>query len=304
MDHSRKSAQSGEVTPAKRTILVVLARYHYLTARQCTRLLYAATSLTRVQMLLKELADDGYCQRLFLPRPSPHGRVPAVYTLGRAGRVHLATLGIDVPARLRPSEETKHAYLFLDHTLAVNDALISMALLARRVPAITIRQMRHERDLRRTPIAVVTPDGKRASVIPDGWLDLRVAMPDGLYRSCIALEVDRGTTEQRAFRRKVARWVAATGGPYQSVFGTDLLTVAIVATPGEGRAEQLLRWIAAELTALHRADAADLFRVTSVDAAAVDPATVYCGPVWCRCDRETPVPLIEGIAPRLPTSSQ
>lgn len=304
MDRSRKSAQRKSVTPAKRAILIVIARYYFLTALQGTRLLYAATSLTRVQMLLKELADDGYCQRLFLPRPSPHGRVPAVYTLGRAGRAHLAALGIDVPARLRPSAERGHAYLFLDHTLAVNDALIAAALLSRTIPAITIQQMRHERDLRRTPIAVTTPDGGHASVIPDGWLDLRVTMPDGVYRSCIAVEIDRGTTEQRAFRRKVAHWIAATGGPYQSVFGTDLLTVAIVATPGEGRAEQLLRWIAAELTALHRADAADLFLVTSVDMAAADPATLYCGPVWRRCDRETPVPLIEGIAPRLPTSSQ
>lgn len=294
----------GGITPAKRALLTVLARYHYLTARQATRLLYAATSLTRAQMFLKELTDDGYCQRLFLPRPSPHGRLPAVYTIGRLGRAHLAALGVDVPARLRPSEERKHAYLFLDHTLAVNDALIAAALLSRTIPAITIHQMRHERDLRRTPIAVTTLDGGRAGVIPDGWLDLRVAMPDGLYRSCIALEIDMGTAGSVAVRSKIAHWVAATGGPYQSVFGTDLLTVAIVATLDEGRAEQLLRWIAAELAALHRADAADLFLVTSVDTAAADPATVYCSPVWRRCDRETPVPLIEGIAPRLSTSSR
>lgn len=304
MERSRKSAQSGAVTPAKRALLAAIGRYFFLTARQATRLLYAESSLTRVQALLKELADSGYVQRLFLPRPSAHGRVPAIYTLGRAGRAHLAALGIDVPARLRPSAERKHAYLFLDHTLALNDWLVAMDLLSRRVPAITIRQMRHERDLRRTPIAVTTPDGKRASVIPDGWLDLRVAMPDGTDRYCIALEIDRGTAGSAAIRRKIGHWVAATDGPYQHAFGTELLTVAIVATPGEGRAEQLLRWIAAELTALHRADAADLFRVTSVDAAAVDPATLYCGPVWRRCDRATPVPLIEGIAPRLPTSSQ
>ncbi|MEO8714297.1 MAG: replication-relaxation family protein [Acetobacteraceae bacterium] len=304
MDRSRKSAQSGGVTPAKRAILIVIARYYFLTARQGTRLLYAPGSLTRVQMLLKELADDGYCRRLFLPRPSPHGRVPAVYTLGRLGRARLAALGIAVPARLRPSEERKHAYLFLDHTLAVNDALIAAALLSRTIPAITIHQMRHERDLRRTPITVTTLDGGRASVIPDGWLDLRVAMPDGLYRSCIALEIDRGTTEQWAFRRKIARWIAATGGPYQSVFGTDLLTVAIVATPGKGRAEQLLRWIAAELTSLHREEQAGLFVVTAVDPALVDPVLFYGGPAWRRCDDPTPVPLIEGIAPCLPTSSQ
>ncbi len=285
------------MTPAKGAILTALHRYFYLTARQVTRLLYAAGSLTRVQALLKELADDGYCQRLFLPRPSAHGRVPAVYTLGRLGRTSLAAMGVDVPTRLRPAEAREHKYLFLDHTLAVNDWLIALALLSRRAPQIAIRTMLHERTLRRTPIAVRDADGRRAAVIPDGWLDLRVTLPEGTDRYCIALEVDRGTAEQKAFRRKVARWVAAADGPYRDVFGTDLLTVAIVATPGQGRADELLRWIAAELAGLRREDAAAWFLVTAVDAASADPATLYCGPVWRQCDRETPVPLIEGIAP-------
>ncbi len=290
------------MTPAKRAILLALRRYYYLTACQTTRLLYAAGSLTRVQALLKELADDGFCQRLFLPRPSAHGRVPAVYTLGRLGRRHLEALGIDVPARLRPSAEREHAYLFLAHTLAVNDCLIAVALLSRRVPQIAIGRMLHERTLRRMPIAVTDPDGGRASVIPDGWLDLRVALPDGTDRYCIALEIDRGTTEQWAFRRKVARWIAAADGPYQAAFGTDLLTVAIVATPGEGRADELRGWIAAELASLHREDVADLFLVTAADAATVDPAHFYCSRVWRQCDRGAPVPLIEEITPTLPTS--
>ncbi len=297
MNPDRKSARSVGVTPAKWAILLALHRYFYLTACQTTRLRYAAGSLTRAQALLKELADDGFCQRLFLPRPSAHGRLPAVYTLGRLGRRHLGALGIDVPARLRPSAEREHAYLFLAHTLAVNDCLIAAELLSRRAPQITIDRMLHERTLRRMPIPVADPDGGRASVIPDGWLDLRVAVSGGIDRSCIALEVDRGTTEQRAFRRKVARWIAAADGPYQAAFGTDLLTVAVVATPGEGRADQLLDWIAAELATVHRQERAELFLVTAVDAAVVDPLAFFTGPVWRRCDQTTPVPLIEESGP-------
>lgn len=300
MERSRQSAQSRGVTPAKQAILTALAQYFFLTARQTTRLLYAAGSLTRVQTLLKELTDDGYVERLFLPRPSPHGRVPAVYTLGRLGRAHLAAIGIDVPERLRPSEAREHSYLFLDHTLAVNDCLIAMALLSRRAPQIAIRTMLHERTLRRMPVSVIDPDGGRASIIPDGWLDVRVALPEGTDRYCIALEIDRGTTEQRAFRRKIARWVAAADGPYQDAFGTDLLTVAIVATPGQGRADELLRWIAAALADLRRQDAAALFFVTAEDAASIDPATMYCGPVWRQCGREAAVPLIEETEAFLP----
>ncbi len=303
MNRSRKSAQSRGVTPAKQALLAAISRYFYLTARQATRLLYAGASLTRVQMLLMELTNDGYCQRLFLPRPSAHGRVPAVYTLGRLGRRHLEALGIEVPDRLRPSVEREHAYLFLAHTLAVNDVLIALELLSRQAPQIVIHRMLHERALRRIPISVTDPDGRHASVIPDGWLDLRVTQPEGVDRSCIALEIDRGTTEQKAFRRKLARWVAAADGPYQQAFGTDLLTVAIVATPGEGRANQLLGWIAAELAVLHRQDQAGLFLVTAVDAAVVDPLVFSGGPVWWQSDQKTPGPLVEGIGPVPPGPS-
>jgi protein involved in plasmid replication-relaxation len=302
MGRSQKSAQSGAVTPAKHALLAAIGRYHFLTTRQATRLLYAEGSLTRVQTLLKELSDDGYVQRLFLPRPTPHGRVPAVYTLGRFGHAHLEALGIDVPTRLRPSEARAHAYLFLDHTLAVNDCLIAMEVLARRTPAIALHRMLHERTLRHMPIPVTDPDGSNASVIPDGWLDVRVALPEGIDRYCIALEIDRETTEQRAFRRKIAHWVAAADGPYQAAFGTDLLTVAIVATPGEGRARELLRWIVAALATLHREEQAGLFLVTPADAAAVDPFAFYCGRMWHQPDREEPVPLIEevGAIPPVP----
>jgi len=288
------------VTPAKHAILRAVAQYYHLTAQQLTRLLYAAGSLTRVQALLKELADDGYVQRLFLPRPTPHGRVPAIYTLGRLGRSSLAALGSDVPTRLRPSAEREHRYLFLDHTLAVNDCLIALELLTRRMPQTAIHTMLHERTLRHMPIPVTDADGRQASVIPDGWLDVRVVVPGGTDRYCIALEVDRGTAEQRAFRRKIARWVAAADGPYQATFGTDLLTIAIVATPGERRADTLLGWIAAELAVLHREEQADLFLVTAVDAAVVDPLTFLSGPVWRQPNGKTPVPLIEEVGLILP----
>lgn len=301
MDTSRNKAQSREVTPAKQALLIALGRYFYLTAKQATRLLYAEASLTRVQTLCKELADDGFVERLFLPRPSPHGRAPTVYALGRLGRAHLAALGIDVPVRLRPAEERAHSYLFLDHTLAVNDVLIAAELLARRVPQIAIAKMLHERTLRQTPVTVTTAGGRPTTVIPDGWLDLRVAFPDGIDRYCIAFEIDRGTTEQRAFRRKIRNLVAYADGPYEDAFGTDLLTIAIVATPGEGRADELLGWIAAELASLHREDVADLFLVTAADAATVDPALFYCSPVWRQYDREAQAPLIEEITPTPPT---
>jgi len=252
---------------AEERCLLALGRYSYLTARQCTTLLFSPGSLTHVQATLKGLAEGEYAQRLFLPRPTPHGRAPAVYTLARRGRSYLAAAGVDVSVRLRPAEEAGRSYLHLGHTLAVGDLLIALEVLCRRVPG----------------------------VIPDGWADVRVAMPDGIDRQCIAFELDRGTHEQRAYRRKVAAILDAAAGPYQALFGTDLLTVAVVATPGAGRVRELMRWTAAALAARGEEAQAGLFRFTGLPVAGTDPVTFFCGPSWHGLDSPHPAPLIEGV---------
>ncbi len=273
-------------------ILGALGRYPYLTARQCCRLLYAPGSFTYVQAALKGLGDGEYVQRLFLPRPTPHGRAPAVYTLGRRGRTHLASVGVEVAVRLRPAEEMGWSYLHLSHTLAVGDVLIACELVCRALPQVRIARLLHERALKHLPIVVAGVSGKTA-VVPDGWVDLRVTGGEGVDRYCVAFEVDRGTMEQRAWRRKVAALVAATHGPYQAAFGTDLLTIAVVATPGAGRMAELRHWTGAELVALGEAGQADLFRFTALPVAETDPVTLLCGPSWYGVHEGDPLPLIE-----------
>lgn len=279
---------------AEERCLLALARYGYLTARQCTTLLFSPGSLTHVQATLKGLVEGEYAQRLFLPRPTPHGRAPAVYTLARRGRSYLAAAGVDVPVRLRPAEEAGRSSLHLGHTLAVGDLLIALEVLCRRVPRVTIARMLHERALKRLPIPVAGP-GSRGGVIPDGWADVRVAMPDGIDRQCIGFELDQGTHEQKAYRRKAAAWIDAAAGPYQEVFGTDLLTVAVVATPGAGRVRELMRWTAAELAARGEEAQAGLFRFTGLPVAQTDPVAFFCSPSWHGLDIPRPAPLIEGV---------
>lgn len=66
-------------------------------------------------------------------------------------------------------------------------------------------------------------------IVPDGWLDLLLA---GNLQMCLVLELDRGTLEQRAWRRKVRSLLAYARSPYQERFGTTSLTVAVVTTAG------------------------------------------------------------------------
>src|SRR5205823_409632 len=91
-------------------------------------------------------------------------------------------------------------------------------------------------------------------VIPDGWLEFHLLHPEGTEQSCIVLELDGDTQEQKRWRRKVAELVAYAKGPYIAAFGTEVITVAVVAAPKDparapARRAELMSWTEAELTA-------------------------------------------------------
>jgi len=281
--------------PADLQLLLAFGRYFYLTATQLTRLFYAPTSHTYAQARLKRLADGGYLQRIFLPRPSRTGSAPLVYTLARRGLQALDAWGRPVARRYRPAEVRETSYLHLAHTLALNDLLIALECFCRRESRVTIAGWRHERELKLQPVGVQLSDGTRAGVIPDAWLDLRLA---GRYQECYVVELDRGTTEQKAWRRKLAALVAYSDGPYQAAFGTPSLTI-VVATPDERRCQQLLRWTEAELRAIQREDAANLVRLTGAQPGGEDPTDIFEAASWWTPFRAAPGPLLDlrDIAP-------
>jgi hypothetical protein len=265
------------VGPADLPILDALGRYYYLTAAQITRLLYAPGSQTYAQARLKRLTDRCALQCVFLPRPTRTGSAPLVYTLARAGLTMLSEWGRPVNRRYRPAEVRETSYLYLTHTLALNDVLIALALLSRRDARVVIAGLRHERELKLAPVRVTLRDGASAGVIPDAWVDLRL---DRRFQECYAIELDRGTTEQKAWRRKVAALVAYADGPYQQAFGVASLTIAVVATAGDERRDELARWTASELRVLGCSDAARLFLFTGVAVAQTDPDVVFRAAVW------------------------
>lgn len=261
---------------ADEAVLRLLGTYHYLTAQQICRALYSPGSLTRVQTIVKRLRDAGYIQAIFLPRRSQTGSAPSVYTLSRRGRLFLQRLGVSVSLRVRPSEERLHSYLFLAHTLCVNDVLLAVHMLAKTDRRIVLAGMRHERDLKRAPVAVVTAAGERIAVVPDGWIDIRVQ--DWQY--CFVLELDRGTEEQKAWKRKVRGLVAFASGPYQAAFNTDSLTIAVLTTAGEKRCVDLRRWTEEELSAIQHTHAAGFFAVASLVPATTSPQQLFLGRLW------------------------
>ena len=279
----------GTIGPADEAILQLLHRYPYLTARQVQRLRYGRGSLSYVQLKLRLLDAGGFLTRFYPPRAARAGSSPAVYRLAARGRRLLRQAGCACRWRTPRSRDDVRSFLFLTHTLAAIDVLIAAELLTRHDARLRLARLLTEPQLRRRPAVVTLADGSRTTVIPDGWLDLRLA---GRGQIAVALELDRGTTEQRRWRRKIRALLAWANGPYQQRFGTTSLTVAVVATPGPARQAMLRRWTEAELEQHGQAGAADLFRFAGMRPARVTPRALFQEPRWQRPFATKLIPLL------------
>lgn len=277
--------------PSDELLLQWLHRFHYLTSRQLCRLSYSLASITYVQAKLKRLTDAGFCQRIWLPRRQAHGSAPSVYLLARRGLNHLRESGMEVARRFHPSEKRRLSYLFLDHTLELNDALINLEILCRGPNPYRLQTLLHDHDLKRQPVQVERSDGTRAIVVPDAWVDLRLHEK---YQVCLAIELDRGTEEQRRWRRKVANLISYANGPYQEAFGTKSLTIAVITTAGERRLLELIRWTEKEMAALGESSQGDLFLFASLPPSLAESAELFGARCWYQPFKQEPLALLEG----------
>jgi len=250
--------------------------------------------LSWCQARLKRLVDLELSQRVFPPRASRAGSSPAMYTLATRGIRYLRSQNLDVPDRYRPSEEAQRSYLFMSHTRAINDVLISLELLCRQTPGLALRRLLHEHHLKRDPAYVQDGARRRIAVIPDAYTSLVLNDVEELNFS---YELDRGTESARRWRTKVRHLVAWSQGPYIDKFQTTALTIAVLATPGEKRMRDLLQWTEAELEALGQTAEADLFRFAGGSPDAVSPKELFAEPCWLRPFDREPMPLLD-LAPQ------
>lgn len=251
--------------------------FHFLTVDQVTRLFFSRGSVEHVRVVLKELSDTGYLFRLKMPS-SQDGVKPYVYTLGRKGIRYLKTVaGYSEFARFRPSEEREHSYLFLAHTLGVNELLLAAKQLPQQYPEYVLADFLHERVLKRMPVAVRTAEGETMGIVPDLWVDFHLR---GTDRASIVVEYDRGTVEQRQWRKKIRGLIAFADGPYTQAYGSESLTIAIVTTAGGHRAEVIRQWIEQELEKAKRYHDKDLFLVLALMPGEIDPEVFFLSPVW------------------------
>lgn len=261
------------LSPADDDILRAVFRYHYLTINQVARLL--GKSRTTVAARLKRLTDAGYLHAITVPTRQGNG--PNVYALANNGLQFLGDAGLPVPKRTRLSTERQYSYLFFSHTLAVNDFLMDVELFTARHPDVTIERLYHDRDLKRMPVQVDDGAGGKAVVIPDGYVDLLFS---NTYQACWALELDRGTEDQRTWRKKVRLLVAYAAGPYVQAFGTGALTICVVTTAPSERLRQLYQWTEEELSEANLTNHADLFYFAGYTPGTILDDRVFLVPGW------------------------
>lgn len=267
--------------PTEYALLTGLGRYVYLTAAQCTRRSYQPGSLRFVQKRLAGLAAAGYCQRHL--GFTQAGKPPTVFSLTAKGWAVVRELGIETPARWRPSEAAQRGFLAYAHDLAVADFGIATECFCAAVGLQAhLAQFRHHRVLQADPLRVRLPGRGTHRVIFDAWLDLRLTRgePAQQRQRAFALELDRASEYQQVWRRKISAILAAATSGYAAQFGTTSLTVIVVCLGSSRRVQQLLDWTEVHLRAEGAEPAARLFAFTASDPATADPRELFLGSCW------------------------
>ncbi len=267
--------------PTEHTLLTGLGRYLYLTAAQCVRRSYQPGSLRFVQKRLARLATAGYCQRH--QGFARVGKPPAIYTLTTKGWDYVRDVGMETPPRWRGAEAAQRGFAAYAHDLAVADVGIAAERFCDAVtPQAHLAQFRHHRLLQADPLPVRIPGRDTQRVIFDAWMDLRLwrGEPPQQRQRALALELDRASEFQRAWRQKIAAILAASSAGYAAHFGTTSLTVLIVCPGHTRRMNQLIEWTESQLRQDGLEAAGSLFALTAADPSVTDPRDFFLAPCW------------------------
>jgi hypothetical protein len=272
-------------------ILRFVHQYHFLTVSQVTRLRYSAGSETTCQDRLKRLFDAGYLSRRKLPHVGT-GNTDYLYYLSTRGQKELQAIGETSFTRVRKDDIENLKLPHLEHLLALNDFLIAGRLLARSVPDITLVAMRHDLDLKKTPLKISMPRGERITLVPDGFLDFRLSIAGKSYAMPIWVELDRGTEWSRPLQSKLRAIITAIHTQaYEDLFGVSSITVAF-ATTGEKRCDLMRSFVQQELTHMGLTHLTNLFLFAALPYTS-DPQTLFLSPLWYTPDNNAPVPLLD-----------
>lgn len=234
-------------------LLAIFSQYGgYLTVVMLSKLLQKSENTARNK--LNRLVDSGLVEAQSVPRTSPSGKTPLVYSLAKKG-------------------VRKHE--FLEHALATSEILLSAALLPTVANEVTILDIRSDLlHFKTSPI--VLSDGK--SLVPDGCV--RLCSPS--YEYVVYVEVDRGSESREKIVSKLNNYKTLASQ-------CDCMAVAFcVVSGGELRVKALRNWAEDVI----QEEMQELFLYAPLDSASLTPKNLYLAPTWLSASENMPQPLI------------
>ena len=267
-------------------LIVLLRRFQILTIYQITSLLQKQSSINNIRSKMKRLVDSGLVDFQFLPRTTPSGSTPMVYSLSSKGLKYVEEMGatIHAPQRIKKM-------LPLQHLLDINDVLIASLRLQSAAPEISVFEYRHEKVFKQNPIRIT----EGSYLCPDGFVHFVLSPPYGKPGEPMGIiwEVDCNTENADiVIREKVRRYRRLFHSNFEQVFGVPAICAAFVVTQGgETRVKQLVR--AAEQELERFPDDSELFLFGSISPTDMQPLPFFTSALWLQPFQSSTVPLIE-----------
>lgn len=295
------------LTPTDEELLASCSRYQYVTVEQWCRYFEDSKKDRYLQRRTRELAQENYLIRLYIPRPGGKGKARPIFTPGLRGRAHAESLGIPVPKRFRPSDLHNLGGKHLAHSEAITGVLLSFDRLARHDERIQIAELLHERFLHEQRFKLTVPfvqpltgeiEKRVVEVVPDAFVRV-IAQVGGAFRSFpLVIEVDRDTEQQVFFREKIAKLYAfGTSETYERLYGARSLNVAFFIQSAGGKHDErfaaVLDWTERELRQQHLEHEAISFSFCGLDPATTSPDELLLGSHWLHPFSTAPHALIE-----------
>ncbi|HUY78890.1 MAG TPA: replication-relaxation family protein [Ktedonobacterales bacterium] len=255
------------------------------TAEQLCRLHYKPGMLTTVKARLKELTDHHFTQADAVGAKHVGDRITFsaryYYTLGQEGVRYLQRCGLDTHEAWRATKEIDKHALFVDHTLEVNDLLISAALVGQVDSQYHVETFVHDRVLKRNPFEVKLA-GRTFRLVPDAYVVFYQTFDGGSQRRLpVFLEHDRDTEGQTFFRHRIRAYIALLKSDViQQRFGVGTITVAFTTFTHHKRLEEMRAWTLAELDASHETRHLGEAFLFDLLPPAPPPATAWFGSHW------------------------
>jgi hypothetical protein len=255
-----------------------LARYRWLTPEQVMRRYWRGKSLSRAEVVLKNLTDQDYARTAVIPRAETRGKQAWAYGLGPEGLKLLRREGFEAPNRLylyrQPNQQ-------LPQTLCCNDVLIAAHRLEHHQDAVALRRFIHEQDLHVNPNHLVYPDGRKRDIEFDGVLFFDITDADGTFEQVLCLETDMGSS-QKYWKEKLNAYIHYVDRQYMEDYDTDSFSLIVYTPTGEAHLRNLVRWSEQVLAerGLARTDWPTFLYLSCLPADTTPPVDFFLAPTW------------------------